>query len=173
MKMKLPNALIILFSVLLLQSCAKGIDDLKAFIQNTQKNSVGRVKKLPKYIPYKQFVYTSDGLRDPFIPENEILSEKIENSGDKLTPDASRKKEPLEDFPLDTLQMVGTLEREHTWALIRTPEGSIFRVKEGNYLGQNNGKIIALDQSKVVVQELIKNGMGEWVERTAQISMGE
>lgn len=173
MKIKLTKTLIFLFSFSLLQSCSKGTDDLQAFIQNTKKNSVGRVKKLPEYIPYKQFVYTSDGLRDPFIPENEILSEKVENTGNKLTPDASRKKEPLENFPLDTLKMVGTLEREHTWALIRTPEGSIFRVREGNYMGQNNGKIIALDQSKVIVQELIKNGMGEWVERTAQISMGE
>lgn len=176
----IKNIIIVSLSILGLFSCAQEVDDLNTFIAETKKNSIGKVKPLPEYVAYKQFEYESIDIRDPFIPESVIkdlealaLAAAAEEDDDELAPDAKRKKELLESFPLDTLQMVGTLERDYKWALIRTSEGIVHRVKVGNYLGQNHGQIFKLGDTEVVINEVIKDGVGEWIERTSKLSIGQ
>jgi type IV pilus assembly protein PilP len=169
----LLKAFITMFMFFLLSACSKGISDLEGFFLRTKSSNNSKLEALPQYIAYERFTYTSDDIRDPFVPEQEVLVIQEEGAGDKLAPDSQRKKEPLEDFPIDTLQMVGTLEKEFTWALIRTPEGVIHRVRQGNYMGQNYGQIITLNNTSVTVNEIIKDGMGDWVERTATKLIGE
>jgi type IV pilus assembly protein PilP len=172
-KYYLLKAFIIILMFFSLSACSKGTFDLENFFLQTKSSNKSKLEKLPQYIPYKQFTYSSDDSRDPFVPEHEVLVIQEEDIGNELAPDLERKKEPLEFFPIDTLQMVGTLEKEFTWVLIRTPEGVIHRVRQGNYMGQNYGKIITLNNTSVTVNEVIKDGMGDWVERTATKSIGE
>jgi type IV pilus assembly protein PilP len=168
----LLKVFIAMFMFFSLSACSKVTLDLEKFFQQTKSSNKSKLKELPQYIAYEQYTYTSDDVRDPFIAESEVLIVQ-EDTSDKLAPDSQRKKEPLGYFPIDTLQMVGTLEKEFTWALIRTPEGVIHRVRQGNYMGLNYGKIIALNNTNVTVNEIIKDGMGDWVERTATKSIGE
>ncbi len=174
--MTLKNVFFILFTALLLTSCGTEHTDLESFISETKLTGSAKVKALPDYIAYEKFVYVSDGIRDPFVAEKDIpviIVEDEQGIKDEFAPNVNRKKETLELFPIDTLQMVGTLEKEFNWALIRTSDGDIHRVKIGNYLGQNFGEIIQLTDNKITVKEVIKDGLGDWIERFASITMGE
>ena len=90
-------------------------------------------------------------------------------------PDNTRVKEPLESFPLDALDMVGTIgdPMNSPTALITDPSGAVHRVKPGNYLGQNDGQITAVYEDRVELVELVSNGNGGWMERPASIALDD
>jgi type IV pilus assembly protein PilP len=88
------------------------------------------------------------------------------------TPIKNRNKEYLEQFPLDTLNMVGTLEREgRTYGLVQTNDGLVHRVLPGNYLGQNDGRIVTVTEGRIEVEELVSNGIGNFFKRSAGIGI--
>jgi type IV pilus assembly protein PilP len=86
--------------------------------------------------------------------------------------DFTRRKEPLEAFPLESLNMVGTLSKNKTtYALVRTPEKDVFQVRAGNYLGQNYGVIIEIGDSDLKLKELLQDGAGDWTERSSSLQL--
>ncbi len=103
---------------LLLAGCGgESHQDLRAWMQEQGKGVKGKLDPLPQVKPYEPFTYNAFDLPDPFKPR------KIEplKGGSKLAPDLNRRKEPLEAYPLESLQMVGTLQRgKNTYALVRT-----------------------------------------------------
>jgi len=95
-------------------------------------------------------------------------------SGSKVRPDLNRPREPLEEYPLDSLRMVGILELKGTrWALIKTPDETIHRVRVGNYMGQNHGRITRITETQVDLIEIVPDGLGGWMERKAQVALVE
>ena len=93
--------------------------------------------------------------------------------GGGVQPDLNRPKEPLEAFPLEAMQMVGTLaQNKDTYALVRAGN-NLFRVKKGNYMGQNFGVITAIDESQINLKEVVQDSGGDWVERTTTVQMLE
>jgi type IV pilus assembly protein PilP len=50
-------------------------------------------------------------------------------------------------------------------ALIKTNENQVVQMNKGEYLGQNHGKILRINESKVELLELIPDGLGGWEER--------
>src|SRR5436853_7745345 len=102
--------------------------DLRAWMQEQGKGAKGKLDPLPKMKPYEPFAYNAFDLPDPFKPR------KIEAAkGGKLGPDLARRKEPLEGYPLESLNMVGTLAKDRTvYALVRTPEKDLYQVRAGN-----------------------------------------
>jgi type IV pilus assembly protein PilP len=90
-----------------------------------------------------------------------------------VRPDESRPREFLEQFTFDSLAMVGTLARGGTdWALVRDPDGGIHRVRLGNYLGRNHGKIVELTETYIGVVEIVTDGTTDgWVERPRTIEL--
>ena len=90
----------------------------------------------------------------------------------KLAPDLTRRKEPLEAFPLESLAMVGTLERDKTiFALVRTPERDVYQVRPGNYVGQNFGVVTGIAEGEVKLKELVQDGAGDWTERSSTLQL--
>jgi type IV pilus assembly protein PilP len=95
-------------------------------------------------------------------------------SGGTLAPDLNRRKEPLEAFPLESLQMVGTMQRgKSTFALVRTTDKDIYQVRIGNYLGQNFGVIIDISDNEIRLKELVQDGSGDWTERSSTLQLAE
>lgn len=144
--------------------------DLRAWMQEQGKGAKGKLDPLPQVKPYEPFTYNAFDLADPFKPR------KIEpvKSGGALAPDLNRRKEPLEAFPLETLQMVGTLQRgRSTFALVRTTDKDIYQVRVGNYLGQNFGVIIGISDSEIRLKELVQDGSGDWTERSSTLQLAE
>ncbi len=156
---------------LLLAGCGgESHQDLRAWMQEQGKGAKGKLDPLPQVKPYEPFTYNAFDLPDPFKPR------KIEplKGGSNLAPDLTRRKEPLEAYPLESLQMVGTLQRGHsTYALVRTTERDVYQVKVGNYLGQNFGVIVGITDSEIRLKELVQDGTGDWTERSSTLQLAE
>lgn len=151
-----------------LAGCGGDMDDLLAEIDEIKARPGGRIEPLPQIKPYDTFVYEAESLRSPFVPDTQQAA--AQPTGPR--PDVTRNKEFLEQFPLDTLAMVGTLEREgRTYGLVQTQDGLVHRVLPGNYVGQNDGRIVAIRDAEIQVEELVPDGIGGFFKRSAGISL--
>ena len=84
----------------------------------------------------------------------------------------ARRKEPLEAYPLENLRMVGTLQQnKNNFALVKTPDNNLFRVKVGNYMGQNFGLINEISESTIKLKELVQDSSGDWTERVSTMTL--
>lgn len=156
----------------LVSGCSENMDDLYAYIDETKSSHVGSVKPIPQFKPYESFTYSAGDLRDPFEASVEI-EEQTQASASLLTPDRSRPRQPLEAFPLDTLRMVGVLEQgDNHWGLVEDPKKVVHRVKLGNYLGQNEGRIVSITETDITLVEIIPDGIGGYIERDASLAIG-
>jgi len=170
MKILLP---LVLAGGLGLTGCSSDMDDLDRYINDVKARPGGRIEPLPEITPYEVFTYVADaeGLRSPFVPDS---PQSAAGPGGGARPDLERSREFLEQFPLDTLQMVGTLELANaTFGLVQTSDGLIHRVSQGNYVGQNDGRIVAVTESEIQVVEIISDGIGGYLERDAAIGLSD
>lgn len=170
MKLVLPA---VLAGGLGLAGCSGDMDDLDKYINEVKARPGGIIEPLPEITPYEVFTYVADteGLRSPFVPDS---PQATAGPGGGARPDMERSREFLEQFPLDTLQMVGTLEiGSATFGLVQTRDGLIHRVSPGNYVGQNDGRIVAVTESEIQVVEIISDGIGGYLERDAAIGLSD
>lgn len=124
---------------------------------------------VPEIRHYKSFAYNAFDLSNPFVPRK---NDQVQNVSDGIRPDLTRRKEILESYPLESLAMVGSLQQsDMIYALIKSPEGTLHRVKTGNYLGQNFGRISHISESEVKLQEIVQEGVNEWVERVSVLML--
>jgi len=151
--------------------------DLEEYVRVTKSQQKSSIEPLPEFKPYESFAYQAADLRDPFTAptfSHAQPSARMASSNNGIKPDFERPAEPLEEFPLDSLRMVGTLEQhENHWALINDTDGTIHRVQPGNYAGQNHGKIIRITEYEVELTEIVPDGIGGWMERQASIAISE
>ena len=161
-----------IIGVALLSGCGSGeFSDLQEFVSQSGQGLRGRVDPLPQVKAYEPITYAAFDLPDPFRPRK-IEPEK--GGGGGPAPDITRRKEPLEAYPLESLKMVGTLERAaQRWALIKTPDSNLYRVRRGNYLGQNFGQIAMIAEGSITLKELIQDTTGSWSERTSNLQLLE
>jgi len=150
--------------------------DLRGYIEAEKAKPGGRVEPIPEVKPFEAFVYQEASRHSPFEP----WSATAANSGKRATPgtgpapDANRRKEALEAFPLDTLRMVGTLaQKDGLWAIIKAPDGLVYRVSRNNYLGQNHGRVTRVGDDKIDIVEIVPDGLGGWQERQASLALAE
>lgn len=153
----------------LLTGCSSRDSDLNEFIERTKQEQPAGVEPLPEVKPYESFFYTAQSLRSPFVPGG-----SGESSSPSVRPDSKRNREFLEQFALDTLKMVGTLTMSgRRYGLVQTKDGIVHRVQPGNYLGQNEGRIGQIEDSKISVTEIVPDGLGGYMERAAQLALNE
>jgi type IV pilus assembly protein PilP len=142
-------------------------DELQRFIDETKKQSGGRVEPLPEIKPYQTFAYSAAQLRSPFMPGGAGGANAA-----SVRPDTKRNREFLEQYSLDTLKMVGTLKvGGQTYGLVQTKDGLVHRVLPGNYVGQAEGRITDITQSKINVREIVPDGLGGYIERPAALAL--
>jgi type IV pilus assembly protein PilP len=156
-----------------LTACGGDMDDLDEYIFKVKATPGGRIEPLPDITPYEVFSYVADkeGVRSPFVPDRPQASG---TGAGGTRPDPDRIREFLEDFPLDTLGMVGTLSISETlYGLVQTSDGLIHRVVPGNYLGQNDGRITDISESEITLVEIISDGIGGYIERDAAIGLSD
>lgn len=168
------NTAAVLAACLLLGACSDDMADLDQFINAEKLKPGGRIEPLPEITPYEVFTYIADaeGLRSPFVPDAQQASGGPAVGGTR--PDPRRSREFLEQFPLDTLRMVGTLQLGNTnYGLVQTSDGLIHRVVPGNYMGQNDGRIISITDSEIELVEIISDGIGGYLEREAAVALAD
>jgi len=161
-------------ALLAVAGCTGDADDLDQYINTVKARPGGRIDPLPEITPYEVFVYKADieGLRSPFVPDSPQAATGIASNGTR--PDRERSREFLEQFPLDTLRMVGTLSQGETdYGLVQTSDGLIHRVVPGQYMGQNDGRITLINESEIELVEIISDGIGGYVEREAAVGLAD
>ena len=163
--------LLIPAALVLVAGCSSEIDELKQFVRDSDKGIPRRVEPLPAVKPFEPFAYEGFDLPDPFKPRK--LSAPKEGAGGGVAPDLNRRKEPLEAFPLEQLKMVGTLsQNKEIYALVRADK-TLYRVKKGNYMGQNFGLITDVTESEIKLKEIVQDSAGDWAERQSILPLLE
>jgi type IV pilus assembly protein PilP len=167
------SLLVTAFLCIALTGCSSdGLEDLRDFVNNAYADRKPKVEPLPEIKMQETFIYNSLNLTDPFAPLN--LKPQGSKSASGPRPDPDRRKEPLEEYPLDSLKMVGTLMRgKQVWAVIQAPDGTVHRAQVGDHMGQNSGMISKIVEEKIDLVELIQGSMGDWVEREASVALVE
>ncbi|MCR4300795.1 MAG: pilus assembly protein PilP [Sulfuricaulis sp.] len=161
-----------LFCISLAGCSSDGLEDLREFVKKTHAEKKPKVESLPEIKMQETFIYNTANLTDPFAAFNLMPQGLKSASGPR--PDPNRRKEPLEDYPLDSLKMVGTLSRgKQAWAVIQAPDGTVHRTQVGDHLGQNSGMIHKITDEKVDLIELIQGTLGDWIEREANLTLLE
>lgn len=157
----------------LLAGCANtGMQDLQSYVDEVKARRPGPIPPIPEVRQPESFEYVPGGRRDPFVPESEGEAGPTVADVNGPRPDLNRRKEELEGFSLDNLRMVGTLEqRDDNWGLVQTSDGTIHRVRTGNYMGRNHGRIIRINEDKIELTELVPSGTGGWIERQQAVAL--
>lgn len=164
---------VVLLSVMLVGCGGEEFQDLRDFVKNAGADMRGKIPPAPEVRPYEPFSYdNATNLADPFKPRKPDL-----HAGGKSglnQPDLDRPKEALEDFPLEALKMVGYLQQKNVgYAVVRAPDTKIYRVKVGNYLGMNFGKILDVQATEVKIKEMVQDSSGDWTERMSTLQLVE
>ncbi len=178
---------IVVLAILGIAGCVSGdMSDLEKQVSKIMSKPGGRLEPLPEIKPYEAYVYESgkSGARNPFkrfyVVEQSLAIEESEGPvDDGLTEEMrneiqNRNREELEGFELDSIKMVGTLQNEDNhWGIVLDPDGIVHRVKSGNYIGLNIGKITSIQEEQIEVREIIKDNSGRYGERQALLPLIE
>jgi type IV pilus assembly protein PilP len=167
----------VFFLALALAGCGgEEHSDLKEELNQLTKDLRGRVEPLPQVKPYEPVPYTAEGQVDPFRPERmEVAAAGRAASASTALIEEQKKRppEPLEAFPLESIQMLGTITQDkETFALVKAGP-NLYRVRKGNYMGQNFGVITAIDEAQISLKELVQDSTGDWVERISSLQLVE
>jgi len=156
---------------LTLAGCGEqSMNDLQTYVQQVKNRQKGNIPPLPKPQEYEKFAYNSASLRDPFEPPEDTRTQAARTTNG-LQPDLDREREPLEQFALGSLRMVGSIEKDgKRWALIMTPDGTLHRITYGHHVGQDNGKIERITETEIELKEIVPDGLGGWIERRTTLS---
>ena len=155
-------------------SSSGDVGDLQAYVDDVGSKPRGRVEPIPEFKPYEAFTYRASALRSPFsLPDVPEESERLNSNGVDIRPDKDRTKEYLEQFDIDQLGMVGTLQKPQgdLFALVKDGYGGGVRGREGEDLGRNHGRIIAIQSDRINLIEIVPDGQGGWLERPRTLAL--
>jgi type IV pilus assembly protein PilP len=172
MEWRVPS--VALLAALLVAGCGSSesrFADIDAFIQEVESRPKRPVEPLPEFKPYEAYAYSAAGMRSPFEPPAPPRPPRLAGE-EQVEPDPNRVKQFLEQFPVTSLSMVGTLERDGEWyALIRDGDGAVHRVTDGDYMGMNHGEILAITENAIELDEIVPDGVGGWIKRSRTVRL--
>lgn len=141
--------------------------NLEKWVAEVKSRPAPPIEVIPLMQQFETFEYAAQSLRDPF---SDAFTTDSGGSGPR--PDSDRRRQPLELFPLDSLDMVGTLGRGGSLVgLVMSPDKVTHRVRPGAYLGQSDGRVTAVYEDRIEIVELVPDGAGGWLERPATVAL--
>lgn len=167
-----------LAGLLLLTGCADpSLSQLETSLNDIRQMSSSKPVMVIPYVPlYPAQRYQHSEARSPFLPPQSIQDSSAYGAlaGGENGPDSQRLAEPLERFSLPELQLVGTLRMDgRQVAMIATPEGEVVTVREGNYMGTNDGRITAISAQEIDIRERVYNQQNGWQTRPASLTIDD
>ncbi|MDB5762819.1 MAG: pilus assembly protein PilP [Herminiimonas sp.] len=152
-----------------------GIQELRQWMDETKRQTKVAIPKLSEPKKFIPFIYDGKNAVDPYNPGKlAVAFAKLQSSSSSaFKPDLDRRREPLESYPLDTLKMVGTLEKPGLSYALLQADKTVYQVKAGNYIGQNFGMITKVTDTEVELKEIVQDASGDWVERKAKLELQE
>lgn len=162
----LVRGLVLCAAVVSISACTRSSRDLEAWVAEVKSQPAPPLDPLPVMKQFETFEYAAQNLRDPFSAPT------ADQDGGGLRPDPDRRKEVLEAFPLDSLDMVGTIgSGSGIIGLVMGPDKVTYRVRPGNYMGLSDGRVTGVFDDRVEMVELVPDGAGGWLERQAKIAL--
>jgi type IV pilus assembly protein PilP len=158
-----------------LAGCAADQDELQQWMEQQKREVKPNVEPLSAPKKFNPQPYLALGSVEPFSTQKltVALKQEARQPNSLLAAEINRRKEPLEAYPVDSMAMVGSVTRNgRPYALIKV-DNLLYQVKQGDYLGQNYGKIVKVGESEVVLREIVQDAAGEWIERTATLQLQE
>ena len=174
-----PRIATVVSMALLVSACGQsGQEELQEWMNQQKAITKPRVEPIPEPKKFTPQSYTQEAAMDPF--SNQKLTQALKRESAQSTsnaaliaPELARRKEPLEAFPLDAMKMVGSLNKEGRPVALVKVDNLLYQVRPGNYLGQNYGKIVKVDETEVILREIVQDAAGEWIERKATLQLQE
>ena len=170
------KSLLLLVLAASLSACERDMNDLEQYVAEVKARKSRAIEPIPQVKQYEAFEYVEGERGDPFVmPEPDRDSRALlASSTSGIAPDLSRNREPLEEFTLDSLRMVGTITlARNNYALVRAPDSVIHRVSPGDHMGKNFGRITTITETEISLVEIIPDGFGGWMERPATLALTE
>ena len=157
-------------ALLALGGCSNDLDELQQKVAEIKSRPGERIEPLPEIKPYEAFKYSAANMRSPFVPSAPSRSDVATT----VRPDVKRAREFLEQFPLDTMRMVGTLQLQgRNYGLVQGKDGLVHRVLPGSFMGQNDGRVVGITGTKISIIEIVPDGLGGYIERPAALALTE
>lgn len=159
-----------ILTALLLTACESGDQqELRQWMQEESKDMRGKIPPLPEARPYEPVPYDAAALVEPFSAGKLAADRKTGGGGRQ--PDLNRPREPLEAYPLESLKYVGSMTRGGQTVAIIQVDGALHRVRAGNYLGMDFGRIEKITEMEINLKEFVQDSGGDWVERTSTLHL--
>lgn len=163
----------------MLSACtSSGQDELQAWMQSERNSIQPSVKPIPAPTKFEPQAYLGERGTPPFSLEKltSVLrgsqSAPVVNAA-LIEPELNRRKQPLEAYPLDTMSLVGSLNRDGQLVALVKVDNLLYQVRPGNYLGQNYGRVTRISETEVILREIVQDSGGEWTERPAALQLQE
>ena len=162
-----------------LSGCSNsGEDELRQWMTEQRNQTKPQITPIPEPKAFVPQAYLQEGSVDPF--SNQKLTQALRRASTQamanaalITPELNRRKEPLESFPLDSMVMVGSLNKGGQLVALVKVDNLLYQVRPGNYLGQNYGRITKISETDVTLREIVQDAAGEWIERAAALQLQE
>lgn len=158
----------------MLAACSDSdVREVQQWMADTEKKTKVTVKPLAEPKTFTAFAYQAGDAIEPFS-QNKLLAELARTdagSTNPLKPDTERRRELLETFPLDTMQMVGVLQKGGDNHALLQVDRAVHQVRAGQRIGQNFGVITSVTEQAVNIREVVQDATGDWVERMSKLEL--
>ena len=166
---------IALAASMLLAGCGSDQDELQQWMEQQKREARPSVDPLSPPKKFNPQPYAALGSVDPFSTQKltVALKQEARQPNSLLALEINRRKEPLEAYPVDSMSMVGSVNRNgQPYALLKV-DNLLYQVKQGDYLGQNYGKITKISETNIAYREIVQDAAGEWIERNSALQLQE
>ena len=177
--MKALQACLIVLGALSLSGCgSSGEDDLRQWMANERAQAKPRVTPIAEPKQFNPQPYASEEGMEPFnaLKLTQALrreSAQVASNAALIAPEMARRKEPLEAFPLDSMAMVGSMNKNGRPTALLSVDKLLYQVQPGSYLGQNYGRITAISETSIQLREIVQDATGDWIERMTSLELQE
>lgn len=173
--MRLAGASALVLGLFGLAGCGGADDDLAQWMAQQKREVKPSVQPI---VPPRKFdpePYAGLDLTEPFSSQKltVALRQEVRQTSSALAAELNRRKEPLENFPLDSMAMVGSVSKEGRPHALLKVDRLLYQVGVGDHIGQNFGRITAITETEVRLRELVQDAAGEWIERPMTLQLQE
>ena len=153
-------------------------DELQQWMAQQKREIHPKIKPIAEPKQFKPERYTMVSEVEPFSIQKLTQALKKDASqsasnGALIAPELARRKEPLEEFPLDTMALVGNMVKAGKPVALVTVGKLLYQVRTGDHLGLNYGLVTKITETEISLREIVQDAAGEWIERTASLQLQE
>ncbi len=149
-------------------------DDLHQWMQEQRKAGLPAASSLAAPQVFKHLPYAQSERKDPFTKHS--LAALANAQAEPANPHLSlshklRARQPLEDIALESMHLVGMLEKQGRYVALVRANNILHQVLPGQYIGKNLGKVWRVDESGIALREVAQDADGRWLERDAYLRL--